>query len=418
YLFVLGIIVLVGVFAGSYPALLLSSFSPIESLKGKLRVGKNGALFRKTLVVFQFGISVLLIISVTIVMKQMHYVQHTDLGFSKEQAMIVRFDNSTIRQNREQFKAMLERDPGVSVVSLMTGEPGGFHDSYGFEAQGKPGEKLMLSTEFADFDYAKTLELTIVAGRDFSPQFATDSSAAVMINRSAAALLGYTPAGAVGKWIKNISGDSVRRTIVGVVEDFHYASLKSVIGPLVISTKKEDRRLALIKLKAGQLEETISRIAKIYNAEAPGYPFEYDFLDQRFDKLYKSEIRQESLLGIFSGIAICIACLGLFGLASYTAVKRTKEIGVRKVLGSSVENIVLLLSKDLLKPVLLGTIIAIPAGYFIMEKWLQGFAYRVAIHWWFFVMAAMIGVAIAVVTVSLQAIKAARANPVSSLRTE
>lgn len=418
YIFVVGVILVVGVLAGSYPALLLSSFSPIESLKGKLKVGKHGAFFRKALVVFQFAISVLLIISVAVVIKQMHYVRSTDLGFSKEQSMIVRLDNNAIWNKKIEFKNQLQANPAVASVSLMSGEPGGFHDSYGFEVESKPGEKIMLNTEFADFEYTKTLGLKIIAGRSFSPKFVTDSTDAVIINHSAATALGYTPEQAVGKWVKNIAADSARRTIVGVVEDYHYASLKQAIGPLVVSTKKDDRRLALIKLNTSQVQQTIERIKKIYSSVAPDYPFEYDFLDERFDQLYKTEIKQESLLSVFSVIAICIACLGLFGLASYTALKRTKEIGVRKVLGSSVENIVLLLSKDLLKPVLLGTLIAVPTGYFIMQKWLQSFVYRVDIHWWLFAIAAMMAVLIALFTVSVQAIKAAVANPVKSLRSE
>jgi len=417
YIFIAGVIITVGILAGSYPALLLSSFSPIESLKGKLNVGKQGAFFRKALVVFQFGISVLLIISVTVVMKQMHYVRNTDLGFNKQQTMIVRLDNGTIWNKKIEFKHQLEADPAIASVSVMTGEPGGFHDTYGFEAEAKPGEKLNLNTEFADFEYAKTLGLKVIAGRDFSPQYPTDSTQSVIINHAAANLLGYTPQQAIGKWIKS-TADSNRRTIVGVVEDYHYASLKQTIGPLVISTKKDDRRLALIKLNTSQLKQATERIKKIYNNNAPDFPFEYSFLDERFDQLYKAEIKQESLLSVFSVIAICIACLGLFGLASYTALKRTKEIGVRKVLGSSVENIVLLLSKDLLKPVLLGTIIAVPVGYYAMQKWLEGFAYRISVHWWLFAMAAMIAVLIALITVSVQAIKAALANPVKSLRTE
>jgi putative ABC transport system permease protein len=240
----------------------------------------------------------------------------------------------------------------------------------------------------------------------------------VIINHAAATLLGYTPQQAIGKWVKNTSGDSLGRTIVGVMEDYHFTSLKQVIGPLVVSTKKDDRRLALVKLKTAQIQQAIGRIKKIYVANAPEFPFEYNFLDEKFDTLYKSEIKQESLLSVFSAIAIAIACLGLFGLASYTALKRTKEIGVRKVLGSSVQNIVLLLSSDLLKPVLLGTIIVIPVAYYIMENWLQGFAYRTTIHWWLFAMAALVAVSIALLTVIVQAVKAAMANPVKSLRTE
>jgi putative ABC transport system permease protein len=418
YVFIAGVILVVGLLAGSYPALLLSSFSPIESLKGKLKVGKGGAVFRKALVVFQFGISVLLITSVAIVMNQMHYVRNTNLGFNKEQSMIVKLDNGAIWDHKVEFKKQLEADAAVESVAMMTGEPGGFHDMYGFEAEAKPGEKIMLNTEFTDFEYAKTLGLKLVAGRDFSATFPTDSTYAVLINRAAAVKLGYTPQQAVGKWIKNLTGDSVRRNIVGVLEDYHFTSLKETIGPLVVSTHKGDRRVAVIKLNSTQLQPAIERIKRIYRANAPEYPFEYDFLDQKFDKLYKSEIKQEALLSVFSIIAICIACLGLFGLASYTAIKRTKEIGVRKVLGSSVENIVLLLSKDLLKPVLLGTIIAVPTGYFLMQRWLEGFAYRTPVHWWLFAMAAFIAVLIAMITVSVQAIKAALANPVKSLRTE
>lgn len=416
YLFTVGVIVVVGLLAGSYPALMLSSFSPIESLKGKLKTGKQGAFFRKTLVVFQFGISVLLIISVTVVMKQMHYVRHTNLGFSKEQSMIVRMDNGEIGRYRDRFKTELQADPSVRSVSLMSGEPGGFYDNQGFEAEGWPGEKWKFNTEFADLDFVKTLGLTIIAGRDLSPAFPTDSVNAMLINRAAATTLGYTPQQAVGKWIRN-TGDSVRRTIVGVVEDYHYTSLKDAIAPLIISTQK-DRRLALIKLQTTNMQATIARIGKLYAGLAPNFPFEYDFLDERFDQLYKAENRQETLLSAFSLIAICIACLGLFGLASYTAVKRTKEIGVRKVLGSSVQGIVLLLSKDLLKPVLLGALIAIPAGYYAMQKWLQVFAYRTDLHWWLFLLAAVIAVSIALITVSVQAIKAALVNPVKSLRTE
>ncbi|MGC4101690.1 ABC transporter permease [Ferruginibacter sp.] len=418
YLFVVGIIIVVGLIAGSYPALLLSSFSPIESLKGKLKAGKGGAFFRKTLVVFQFAISVLLIISVTVVTTQMHYVRSTDLGFDQQQSMIVRLDNNKIWENKILFKNQLQADPAVQSVSLMSGEPGGFHDGYGFEVQGKPGEKMLFNTEFADFEYVKTLGVKIIAGRDLSASFPTDTNNAVLINRSAAKKLGYTPEQAVGTWVKNAMWDSVPRTVVGVVEDYHYKSLKESIGELVISPGREDRRLALIKLKQGQVAPAVERIKKLYTADAPDYPFEYAFLDEKFGQLYKSEIKQESLLTVFSMIAIAIACLGLFGLASYTAIKRTKEIGVRKVLGSSIQNIVFLLSKDLMKPVLLGTLIAVPVGYWAMDKWLQGFAYRTTVHWWLFAMAGAVAVIIAIVTVSVQAIKAALVNPVKSLRTE
>jgi len=417
YAFMTGVIFIVGLLAGSYPALLLSSFKPIESLRGKLKRGNSGAFFRKGLVVFQFSISVLLIICVSIIMSQMNYLKNTDLGFDKEQSLIVKFDNLNISRNKLQFKEAVQNISSVQSVSLMSGEPGGFHDRYSFETQAKPGEKLLLSTEFTDLDFAKTLGLKIIAGRDLSKQYGTDSAQSVLINRKAAQTLGYTPEQAIGKWIRNVGRDSLQRTIVGVVEDYHYVSLKDPIGPLVISPGR-DRRLALIKIKTSDVQSAIGSIKKVYTTYAADYPFEYSFLDERFDQLYRTEARQQSVLSVFSVFAIFIACLGLFGLASYTALKRTKEIGVRKVLGSSVQNICFLLSKDLLKPVLIGTLIAIPIGYYAMNKWLEGFAYRISFQWWMFAIAIITAFTIALLTVGLQALKAALANPIKSLRTE
>jgi putative ABC transport system permease protein len=212
YGFAIGIILIVGLLAGSYPAFLLSSFTPIETLKGKLKTGMKSVFFRKALVVFQFGISVLLIISVVIIMNQMNYIHNADLGFHKEQSMIVRFDNLSISAKKKQFKNELQSIPAINNVSLMSGEPGGFHDGYSFESQAKPDEKMLFNTEFTDLDFVKTLGLKIIAGRDLSESFATDSAQSVLINRNAANKLGYTPEQAIGKWIKNVSRDSLRRT--------------------------------------------------------------------------------------------------------------------------------------------------------------------------------------------------------------
>lgn len=417
YLFIAGVIILVGILAGSYPALVLASFKPIESLKGKLKVGKGGTFFRKALVVFQFSISVILIISVVVIVEQMNYVRNINLGYDKEQTMVVRFDNIDISKKKNQFKNELLALPAVENISMMSGEPGGFHDTYSFDAQANPDDKFLFNTEFTDFNFVKTLGLKIIAGRDFSESFGTDSAGAVIINRTAAVKLGYTPEQAIGKWIRNINRDSLNRTIVGVVEDYHYSSLKNQIGPLVIAPGN-DKRLALIKLKTRDIHATIQSVKNIYTAVAPAYPFEFSFLNDQFDRLYHTEKDQQTVLTIFSIIAIFVACLGLFGLAAYAALKRTKEVGVRKVLGSSVENIVLLLSKDLLKPVLLGIIIAFPVGYYAMTNWLQGFAYRINLGAGVFILAGFIGLLIAVLTVSFQAVKAAVINPVISLRNE
>jgi putative ABC transport system permease protein len=417
YLFLAGVIIIVGFLAGSYPAFFLSAFSPIEALKGKLRLGKGGSIFRQTLVIVQFSISVFLIIGTIMIMKQMNYVKTKSLGYNQEQAVVIRIDNNDIYNNRLALKHELESKTNIQAVSLMSGEPGGFYDVYTFKAEGKNDEVTQLRTEYADFEFVKTLGLKIIAGRDLSSQFPTDTADAVLINRAAAAKLGWTPDQAIGKWIKNSIRDDHNRRIAGVVEDFNFLSLKENVEGLVISPS-EDRRVVVIKMKPGNIQTGLQTIKSVYSKLIPAYPFEYSFLDQKFDQIYKTDIRQQTIISVFSGLAIFIACLGLFGLASFTTAKRIKEIGVRKVLGSSTKNIVLLLSKDLLKPVIIATVIAIPIGYYAMNKWLESFVYRTSMQWWVFVIAAFITLVIAFVTVSFKAIKAAISNPAISLKAE
>lgn len=417
YLFLLGVIFVVGFLAGSYPAFFLSAFSPIQALKGKLQLGKGGSLFRQTLVVVQFSISVFLIIGTIIIMNQLNYVKNKQLGYDQQQAVVVPIDNNDIYNHRYTFKNELQSNANIASVSIMSGEPGGgFFDMQSFEIEGQPAIRNFRS-EFTDFEYVKTLGLKILAGRDLSGQYGTDTTGAVLINRTAAAQLGFTPEQAIGKWIRNTVRDQSRRRIVGVVEDFNFLSLKEKMDGLVIASN-EDRRVAVVKLKTGNIPAGLAAIKAAYRQAAPVYPLQYSFLDQQFDKLYKKDIHQQTILGIFSGLAIFIACLGLFGLASFTTTKRLKEIGVRKVLGSTTQSIVLLLSKDLLKPVLVATAIALPAGYYVMNHWLQNFAYRTPLHWWVFVLAAALTLAIALLTVSIKAVRAALANPVKSLKAE
>jgi putative ABC transport system permease protein len=417
YLFFLGVVIIVGLLSGSYPAFFLSAFSPIEALKGKLKLGKGGAFFRQGLVVVQFSISVLLIIAMIVIVTQMRYVKNMELGYDKGHSLLIRLDNDAIGEGMNTFKNKLQMMKEVESVSMMSGEPGGFHDIHNFEAEGEHEPILKMRTGFADFEYVKTLGLKVIAGRDLSSQFPTDTTDAVLINRTAASMLGYTPEQSIGKWIRNRIRDSTRRRVVGVVEDFNFLSLKDKMDALVISPNL-DRRVAVVKIRPGNMQATLSLIKQEYNQVAPVYPFEYTFLDQQFDRLYRKDIQQQAILTVFAGLAIFIACLGLFGLASFTAAKRTKEIGVRKVIGSSAFNIVVLLSKDLLKPVMIATLIAIPAGYYLMSNWLQNYAYRIPIHWWIFALAALLAAFIAIITVSFQAFKAAMVNPVKSLRSE
>jgi len=416
YAFLLGVIILVGFLAGSYPAVVLSSFSPIQSLKGKLKLGKGGSIFRQTLVVIQFSISVLLIMGTVIIMKQMQFVKQKALGYDQEQTVSILIDNDDFYNHMRNFKNQLQAQTAISSVSMMSGEPGGFFDAFLIDVEGH-SEKLRMRSEFADFEFVKTLGLKIIAGRDFSSQFPTDTIGAALINRMAAVKMGLTPESAIGKWVMNPVRDKEKRRIIGVVEDFNFTSLRENIEPLIISPS-EDRRIALVKIKAGHFKEGLELIKKQYAVDAPQYPLDFGFLDQKFAELYRKDIKQQTLLSVFSGLAIFIACLGLFGLTSFTTTKRFKEIGIRKVLGSSAQNIVLLLSRDLLKPVFIATLLALPIGYYVMSKWLANFAYRTPVSWWIFALAALITLAIALITVCANAVKAAVANPVKSLKTE
>jgi putative ABC transport system permease protein len=274
-----------------------------------------------------------------------------------------------------------------------------------------------MRTVFTDHNYVKTLGLKLVAGRDFSKDYGTDALHGVIINQTAVKKLGWTPEEALGKTLFNKTRDSLHRQVVGVVEDFHFSSLKEEIQPLAISIARDNRVIA-IKLAPGNPAEAISRIEEAWRKVAPKYPFAYEFLDQVYDSLYKAEQKQRAILGIFAAVAIFVACLGLFGLAAFTAEQRTKEISVRKVLGASTANVVLLLSKDFVKLVLIAVALATPVAWYLMHQWLKDFVYRIQINPGVFVVAGGIATAIALLTVSYHAIRTALTNPADTLRSE
>jgi putative ABC transport system permease protein len=405
----------IGILAGFYPSLVLSSFKPVSVLKGRFSTGTRGLILRKSLVVFQFTISIVLIVGTIVVYTQLNYMRNQDLGFNKDQTMII---ETNFDKNKDVFKQSLSSIPGVIAASFSSSVPGGGNNSAYSKMENKAGDiqKTNLDLYFVDFDYINQFQFKIVAGRAFSRDFKTDSTQAMVINESAARSLGYTsPKDAVGR---NFDQWGRKGKIIGVLKDFHYKSLQQNIRPLVMRYEPWGLGLISIKVSSANLPSVIKAIESKWNTIIPNRPFDYYFLDEFFDKQYRAEDRFGNLFTNFAMLAIFISCLGLLGLASYSTIQRTKEIGVRKVLGASVSNIVNLLSIEFIKLILIALVIAAPLAWFGMHAWLQDFAYRTSITWWVFALAGLTAIMIAFLTISFQAIKAALANPVKSLRTE
>ena len=411
-----GIIILAALIAGSYPAFILSGFEPARVLKYQ-QIKSSKSVFRQILVIMQFSISVILIIGTLTALNQINYVEDKDLGFNKEQDVIVKIDNQDIYKNREAFKNELLTKPQIKNVSFMSGEPGGFFDTFSYKVKGKNTGSYRINGVFTDYDYVKNLSLQLAAGRDFSKNFSTDKNEAVILNEKAVKYLGWSNEEAIGKEIFNNFRDSTYRKVIGVVKDFHFKSLKDEISPLVIAISNDNRAVS-IRLNTANVSSAISIIKTAWEKAAPQYPFEYKFLDESFDSLYKTYEKQIQIFTIFALLAIFIACLGLFGLASFTSALRTKEIGIRKVLGASLTGILTLLSKEYLKLILFSNLIAWPIAYILMNKWLQDFAYRIKINFETFFLSGFIILFIAIATICLQIIKTARANPIESLKYE
>lgn len=422
--FILIIIVatlILGFFSGSYPALFMSRFIPSKVLKGSSGQMLGGGKTRNVLVVFQFSVSVLLIIATLVVYEQLNYIKDKDLGYAKNQVLVVE-DIYLLGTQRNSFKENLLALNQIqhATLSSFLPTPSSRSDSSFLMGEDRSQEKAVQMQEWqADYNYLETMGLELVSGRNFDSRFATDSMA-VIINETAVQKMNSNPTEVLGKQLVNNfdeeAGEQVY-TIIGVVKNFNFETLHNEISALGIFPTDNAGRLAL-KLGEGNVNQTIASIEAVWNQMAPGKPFSYYFMDDSFNESYQAEQRLGKTFMVFTILSILIACLGLFGLATFNAQKRVKEIGVRKVLGATIAQITYRLAYDFLKLVVIAIAIAVPLGWFTMDRWLQDFSYRVDLPWWVFAIAAFLGVAVALLTVSYQSIKAAMTNPVKSLRTE
>lgn len=410
------LVVITGLFAGSYPAFYLSSIQPFETIKNKYHKGSGQLAIRKVLVVIQFSISITLIISTFIILKQLNFMKNQKLGFNKNQVLTMHIRGRGITQQTEAFKNKLKKSPDIQEASYSNGIPGRTDTILTTFLEGKPDNfAFTFNYIFADYDFLKTFEIELLDGRNFSRDFGSDIRGAFLINETALSKLGWGE-DTLGKKIG--FSREVMRPIVGIFKNFHYRSLKEVIGPLVIYLRPDRNSFLSVKMKTENISRTLSFIGKTWKRFEKERTFEYFFVDQNFDSLYNSEKRLNQIITFFTFIAIFVACLGLFGLASYTAEQKTKEIGIRKVLGASVGSIVFRLSQKFITWVLLANIIAWPLAYFVMKNWLQKFAYRINPGILPFAFSAITAVVLALFTVGIQSTRAASVNPTESLRHE
>lgn len=413
YLFIIALSI--GILAGIYPAIILSSFKPVSVLKGSFSKGSRGTLLRKSLVVVQFTISIALIIGTIVIYNQMQFMRNQDLGFNKEYTLVIPTETGN---SQEALRNRISQISEVKGTALTSSVPGTGNPAAYSEIENKNGDLQVANLDlyFVNEDFIDELGMKVIAGRGFSRDFASDSSQAMVVNEKTVALLGYAnPEEAIGARYQQWGSNG---QIIGVIKDFNFRSLQQDISPLTMRLDPESTGLITVKIKGGDISKTLSSIESIWKSLKPADPFEYHFLDDLFDAQYEAEEDFGNLFLSFALLAIFISCLGLLGLAAYSTIQRKKEIGIRKIIGASVGSIVNLLSKDFLKLVGISFIISVPIAWYAMQIWLEDFAYKISVEWWMVVLAGLVAIVIALVTVSFQAVSAATSNPVKSLRTE
>ncbi len=426
---IIAAVLVVGLFAGAYPALFQSRLKPLLLLKNKIQQSKTHLSLRKGLVVFQFFLSIIMIVSTIVVFMQMKYVDTADMGFNKEQLLVVDINSGAVRRGAETIKAEYAKIPNVKSVSVTSRVPGEWKiiPKVKVKSQGSGNVENDMFYMAADDQFLKTFEVGLIGGRNFSAS-AADSSA-VMINETAAKMLGIKePSGNLIEipsvdFSGNVSNLAApfRPRVVGIVKDFNFRSLREKVAPLILAYRSNPVHnidYFTVRLNTSNVEQALQQLENVLHKVDANHLFEYNFLDKQWDNFYRDDQKRQVIFLVIAGLTILIACLGLFGLATYAAEQRIREIGIRKVLGASVSALVTMLSKDFIKLVLIASLLAIPVAWWLMSNWLSDFAYRTKIYWWIFVVAGALALLVALFTVGLKALKAAITNPVKSLRTE